>query len=69
MDFHGNILTSCKYEKIGEFADGNLAYVILNDKVGYIDSNGKEIISPIYDRSRALPQTGMCFIKKAFAIW
>lgn len=69
MDFHGNILASCKYEKIGEFADGNLAYVILNDKVGYIDSNGKEIIPPIYDRSRVLPQNryalykeGLCYL-------
>lgn len=55
--------------EIGAFTDGNLAHVILNDKVGYIDSNGKEVIPPIYDYSRTLPGTGMRFIKTVFVIW
>lgn len=69
MDFEGNVLTPCKYEKIGAFTDGNLAHVILNDKVGYIDSNGKEVIPPIYDYSRTLPgnryalyKDGLCYL-------
>ena len=69
MDFEGNVLAPCKYEKIGAFADGNLAHVILNDKVGYIDSNGKEVIPPIYDYSRTLPgnryalyKDGLCYL-------
>lgn len=69
MDFEGNVLTPCKYEKIGAFTDGNLAHVILNDKVGYIDSNGKEVIQPYTTFRGRCRETGMRFIKTAFAIW
>lgn len=69
MDLHGNILAPCKYERIGAFINGNLAHVILNDKVGYINSDGKEVIPPIYDQTRILSgnrytlyKDGLCYL-------
>lgn len=69
MDFEGNVLTPCKYEKIGAFTDGNLAHVILNDKVGYIDSNGKRSFRPYTTIRERCRETGMRFIKTVFVIW
>lgn len=54
MDMSGNVLAECKYEKMGSFANSDLAYVILNEKIGYINTEGTEVVPPIYDYSRTL---------------
>ena len=48
IDTLGNIVLQTKYEKIGSFIDG-VAPVSLNDKYGYIDTAGKEIINVSFD--------------------
>jgi hypothetical protein len=40
--------TQYNYDRIGEFCEG-LAIIWLNEKYGFIDLDGKEIIPPIYD--------------------
>jgi len=40
--------TQYNYDSIGEFSEG-MAIVRLNNKYGYIDSKGKEVVPPIYD--------------------
>lgn len=37
-----------KYDFIGDFVEG-LAVVKLNDRYGFVDKTGKEVISPKYD--------------------
>lgn len=48
IDTSGKIVLSTKYDNIGSFING-LAIAIQNDKYGYIDKNGKEVIKVIYD--------------------
>lgn len=48
--FTTSIITAqtAKYDKKGVLVEG-FARVLLNNKIGYIDANGKEIAPPIYD--------------------
>lgn len=41
-------LVEPKYDRIGDFAEG-LASVLLNDKVGFIDTTGKVVIKPKFE--------------------
>lgn len=59
MDSNGNVLTPCKYDDIGGYLGGQLAFVSLNGKIGYVDRSGKEKIAPVYDFSR---DAGECYI-------
>jgi hypothetical protein len=50
LAFRGLARKLLKYDYIGVFTkDEDLAYVIVNDKYGFIDKNGKEVVSPKYD--------------------
>lgn len=48
IDTLGNIILSTEYEEIGRFVDG-LAVAYKNDKYGYIDITGKEVIPVNYE--------------------
>ena len=41
-------ITDIKYDNVSDFSEG-LAYVCLGDKLGYIDTTGKEVIPQKYD--------------------
>jgi len=45
---NGEILTVQAYDSIGEFNNNNVARVVLDQKCGLIDKEGRELISPKY---------------------
>ncbi len=57
----GTFKTSQKYERIGYFKDG-MACVVLNEKFGFIDEKGKEVIPLIYEFNQRLEQLGHQYI-------
>lgn len=46
----GDIITHILYDEIGDFSDG-LFKIKVNDKYGYIDSNGFAVIKPSFDKA------------------
>ncbi|MBC7695063.1 MAG: WG repeat-containing protein [Burkholderiales bacterium] len=54
---------SGKYDKIGKFEKG-VAIVRQKDKVGVINSEGKEIIKPEYDKITAFGNDGIAYSHK-----
>ena len=54
---------SGKYDNIGKFHNG-IAFVRLNGKVGAINSNGKEVIKPEYDKLSGFGYDGIGFAHK-----
>lgn len=54
---------SGKYDKIGKFEKG-VAIVRLKDKVGVINSDGKEIVKPEYDKISAFGNDGIAYTRK-----
>lgn len=54
---------SGKYDKIGKFEKG-VAIVRLKDKVGVINSEGKEVIKPEYDKISAFGNDGIAYTRK-----
>lgn len=54
---------SAKYDKIGKFEKG-VAIVRKNDMVGVINSEGKEIIKPEYDKISAFGNDGIAYTHK-----
>jgi hypothetical protein len=54
---------SKKYDNIGKFYNG-IAIVRLNGKVGAINSNGKEVIKPEWDKLTGFGQDGIGFAHK-----
>ncbi|MEL6941884.1 MAG: WG repeat-containing protein, partial [Bacteroidota bacterium] len=49
IDLQGNIQLNPKYDAISTFDDYGYANVQINDQVGLINTNGYEILLPIYD--------------------
>lgn len=47
-DVNGNLIVPLKYDRIDHFYE-NMAAVCLNNKMGFIDKAGKEVIPPIYN--------------------
>ena len=47
-DMNGNLIVPLKYDRIDNFYEG-MAAVYLNNKLGFIDKAGKEVIPPVYD--------------------
>lgn len=41
-------ITPCIYEKIDYHADSNMYRIMLNGKIGMLDSYGKTLIPPVY---------------------
>jgi hypothetical protein len=39
----------CKYDYVYSYFENGFARILLNDKYGFINKNGIEIIKPIYD--------------------
>lgn len=76
----GKPLTQLKYKKISQFDDSNCAIVSVNNKntnlfdinnrsrifYGIINSDGKEILPPIYETIRKKQDNGMSVIKGEF---
>ncbi|MES2566961.1 MAG: WG repeat-containing protein [Bacteroidota bacterium] len=54
---------SGKYEKIGKFEKG-VAIVRKNNLVGVINSEGKEIVKPEYDKISAFGNDGIAYTRK-----
>ncbi len=54
---------SGKYDNIGKFNNG-IAFVRLNGKVGAINSNGKEVIKPEWDKLTGFGKDGIGFAHK-----
>ncbi len=54
---------SGKYDNIGKFYNG-MAFVRLNGKVGAINSNGKEVIKPEWDKLSGFGSDGIGFAHK-----
>ena len=54
---------SGKYDNIGKFANG-IAFVRLNGKVGAINSNGKEVIKPEWDKLTNFGKDGIAYAHK-----
>lgn len=54
---------SAKYDKIGKFEKG-VAIVRKNDMVGVINSDGKEIIKPEYDKISGFGNDGIAYTHK-----
>ena len=54
---------SGKYDNIGKFYNG-IAFVRLNGKVGAINSNGKEVIKPEWDKLTNFGKDGIGFAHK-----
>ncbi|MCD6019373.1 MAG: hypothetical protein K0S53_2494 [Bacteroidetes bacterium] len=54
---------SGKYDKIGKFEKG-VAIVRKNDMVGVINSDGKEVIKPEYDKISAFGNDGIAYTYK-----
>ncbi|MBL0047215.1 MAG: WG repeat-containing protein [Bacteroidetes bacterium] len=54
---------SGKYDNIGKFYNG-IAFVRLNGKVGAINSNGKEVIKPEWDKLSGFGSDGIGFAHK-----
>lgn len=55
LDSNGNQLTAVTYDRIERFRNG-IARVRRNEKYGYINADGKEVIPVIYDSIRFLGQ-------------
>ncbi|OAV73850.1 KWG Leptospira [Bacteroidales bacterium Barb7] len=50
MDIQGTPLTPCKYDAIERFDyNENMAHVVLNNKHGFINEKGEEVIKAVYD--------------------
>lgn len=45
-----SVIQCYKYEEVGNFSRGNVASVKKNDKYGFINTNGEEVVPCIYDR-------------------
>lgn len=58
-----SIELSAKYDKIGKFEKG-VAIVRKNDMVGVINSEGKEIIKPEYDKISGFGNDGIAYTHK-----
>jgi hypothetical protein len=56
-------VVSAKYDNIGKFYNG-IAIVRLNGKVGAINSDGKEVIKPEWDKLSGFGSDGIAFAHK-----
>lgn len=54
FDTNGNPIVPMEYDSIAPFGDQNLAVFRKNDKYGYINRNGIEVIPPIYSAGRPM---------------
>jgi hypothetical protein len=59
----GKILAPVKYESIYDFYDG-IAQVKQNNKYGFIDSTGKEIVKPVYDYVPISFTEGLAYVQQ-----
>ena len=49
VDYNGNVVVDCQYDKAYEFNEYGFATVKKDGKWGAIDENGEEVVAPIYE--------------------